>query len=155
MKVTLGILLAILLSSCGKDYFEEGTAYFVNHSKEDIVLLRDYYYYQHYETFDTTLQIDYTCYNFMRLLPHDSQMIMNWYKKREICKSDTFSVFVISADTMRSNSWSNICNNYIVLCRYDLSGNDIKLLNSIIPYPPSPEMKDIHMYPPYEEIINR
>ena len=54
---------------------------------------------------------------------------------------------------MQKYDLSVILATYNILCRYDLSGNDIKQLDYTIPYPPSPVMKDMKMYPPYEEVI--
>ena len=42
-----------------------------------------------------------------------------------------------------------------VICRYELSPSDLLMLNHVIPCPPSPTMKDMTMYPPYEEIIKQ
>lgn len=41
------------------------------------------------------------------------------------------------------------------MLRYSLSGHDILNLNYTIPYPPSAAMKDMKMYPPYEEVIKQ
>lgn len=50
---------------------------------------------------------------------------------------------------MESNSWEKVVDEYLVLQRYDLSIEDFKKLGSLIPYPPTPEMKDMHMFPPH------
>ena len=42
-----------------------------------------------------------------------------------------------------------------IFCKYELSVSDLKEINYIIPYPPSPAMKYMKMYPPYEEIIRK
>ena len=49
------------------------------------------------------------------------------------------------------------CDNKVfdVICRYELSVGDLQMINYIIPYPPSPEMKNMKMYPSYEEIIKQ
>lgn len=54
--------------------------------------------------------------------------------------------------------WKSIVENYDVLVRYDLSLNDIDCLRddmgvATLYYPPTPEMKYIKMWPPYEEVI--
>ena len=42
-----------------------------------------------------------------------------------------------------------------VICRYELSVSDLQMINYTIPYPPSPAMRDMKMYPSYEEITNK
>jgi|SRR5690554_183757 len=65
--------------------------------------------------------------------------------------SDTLSMFVFHTDTLETNSWETIISEYKVLKRYDLSLEDVQSLNYTIPYPPTEQMKDMRMYPPYEE----
>jgi hypothetical protein len=62
---------------------------------------------------------------------------------------DTLSVFFFHADTLATYPWEQIRQDYNVLCRYDLSADDIKHLNYKITYPPSEEMGGMKMYPPY------
>ena len=40
-----------------------------------------------------------------------------------------------------------------LLVRYDLSLMDLKHLNWMLSYPPSPQMQEMKMFPPYEEVI--
>ena len=48
---------------------------------------------------------------------------------------DTMSVYVFHTDTLKSNSWEDIRNNYKVLTRYDLCLDDLKGMNWTITYP--------------------
>jgi len=41
--------------------------------------------------------------------------------------------------------------DYLVLQRYYLSLQDLQKLNWRVSYPPTPEMKDMKMYPAYKE----
>lgn len=68
---------------------------------------------------------------------------------------DTLSVFVIHGDTALTRPWKDIKdeNNYIV--RYDLSYNDYVNLKECIPFPPTEAMRDMKMWPPYEEVRKR
>ena len=63
--------------------------------------------------------------------------------------TNVLSLFIFDADTFNTYSWDEIKNDYKILRRYDLSLQDIKNLNYIIPYPPTETMKNIKMYPPY------
>jgi hypothetical protein len=77
---------------------------------------------------------------------NDSQI--PWTKEVEQLPGDTLSVFIIDAKLYRDSSWSYIRDNYRILKRYDLSSDNLKLLNSEIPYPPTEWMKEnVKMYP--------
>lgn len=73
-----------------------------------------------------------------------------WEKVFEGLPSDTLSIFIFHTDTIKNNTWNSIIDEYKVLKRYDLSIEDIQLLDYEIPYPPTELMKDMRMYPPYE-----
>jgi hypothetical protein len=68
---------------------------------------------------------------------------------------DTLSVFIISADTLLKYGYNDVRENYRVIVRYDLAWEDVKKLNYIFPYPPTPDMKAMKMYPAYQEITSR
>ena len=62
---------------------------------------------------------------------------------------DTLSVYVFNDDTLARYGWQTVRENYLVHQRYDLSLDDLKLLNWQLYFPPSEEMRDIKMWPPY------
>lgn len=64
--------------------------------------------------------------------------------------TDTMSIFIFHTDTLNKHSWDVIRDRYMVLRRYDLSLDDLKKLDKIVPYPPSPAMSNMKMYPPYK-----
>lgn len=68
-----------------------------------------------------------------------------------ISDGDTLSIFIFHTDTLKSNTWESIIDKYKVLKRYDLSIEDIHILDYDIPYPPSEKMRNMRMYPPYKE----
>ncbi len=68
---------------------------------------------------------------------------------------DTLSVFIISADTLLKYGYDDVRENYRILVRYDLDWEEVKKLNYIFPYPPTPEMKGMKMYPSYQEVITQ
>ncbi|WCM40833.1 hypothetical protein MG290_07550 [Flavobacterium sp. CBA20B-1] len=70
------------------------------------------------------------------------------FKKYNI---DTLSIYFFDAYVVDNYSWETIREEYKVLKRYDLSIEDIQLLDYEITYPPTEVMKDMRMYPPYEE----
>ena len=152
------ILIAITLILVGwhKDYFDYGSAVFSNESNNEVVLLRNYISYQYYPKYDTILDncVSEKC-RFIKVAPNSKQTILYWTNVDKLYKTDTISVFVLDKITFDTVSWKNICNDYLIICRYDLSGRNLEELNSVIPYPPSPAMKDMKMFPSYEEIINK
>ena len=68
---------------------------------------------------------------------------------------DTVQYFLIDKDTLNKYGLKHVIDNYNVLVRYSMTGADFDILDYSIPYPPSPAMKDMKMYPPYEEVIKQ
>ena len=70
-------------------------------------------------------------------------------------------VYIISKSTINNYSWQIIAEQGLFLVRYDLTKDDINRLETVgneglstyISFPPSERMKNIHMWPPYEEVI--
>ena len=67
--------------------------------------------------------------------------------------NDTLRLFIFQDDIVDNYGWEKVHDDYMILVRYDLSKEDIQRLNADIHYPPIEEMRDVHMYPPYEEVI--
>ncbi|MBQ3581202.1 MAG: hypothetical protein II975_09465 [Bacteroidales bacterium] len=63
--------------------------------------------------------------------------------------TDTISIFVFSFDTLNSFGWDAVRNTYNVLQRYDISILDYNSLSDFPTFPPSEEMRNIKMWPPY------
>ena len=69
---------------------------------------------------------------------------------------DTLSVFILHADTVRQCSWEQICADNNIVVRYDLSKKDVlSFKNHVVPFPPTEAMRDMKMWPPYEEVRKR
>ena len=69
-----------------------------------------------------------------------------YYKNHNI--KDYLHLFVLDVDTLANYSWSEIRERNLILVRYDLTYKDIELFLPLY-YPPTPEMRDIKMWPPY------
>jgi hypothetical protein len=67
--------------------------------------------------------------------------------------SDTISCFIIDEKVYNENGLFKVQLYYLVKQRYDLSEDDMKYLDYKLTYPPSPKMRGMKMYPPYEEAI--
>lgn len=67
--------------------------------------------------------------------------------------SDTVSCFIIDDKIYNESGLLKVQLYYLVKQRYDLSKDDMKYLDYKLTYPPSPKMRGMKMYPPYEEAI--
>ncbi len=65
------------------------------------------------------------------------------------------SVYLFKQEDVDNFGWEYLSEHNGYLVRYDLRLNDLRLLNDTLYYPPTPAMKDIHMFPPYEIVIKR
>ncbi len=156
MKLLIVLFVLLLCSGCKKEYFDSNNASIKNMSDKNIILIQDYSFFDLREN-DTIINEDYSIYEKSTrvLKPGNSYIFKYWNQKKAnaISSTDTFSVFILDEEIYYICSWLDICKNYKVLTRYDLSGDDIINLQFTVPYPPSAAMKDMKMYPPYEEII--
>ena len=82
------------------------------------------------------------------------------YQRAEI--EDYLSVFIFDMDTLAKYSWEEVMKNYLIEVRYDLSWRDMiehrgdkypRVAN--ICYPPDSNMKNVHMYPPFDIVQNK
>ena len=73
----------------------------------------------------------------------------DWKEEIEFLPKDTLSIFIFSTDTLNKYSWEEVWRDYKILKRYDLSYEDCVRLNFIVPYPPTPTMSRMKMYPKY------
>lgn len=85
------------------------------------------------------------------LSPHK----FSWETFCEQFPAGYYSVFFIDGETVFEKSWADIRkdNDYIV--RYDLTYYDLLELDLTIPFPPTEDMRDMKMWPPYEEVMSR
>ena len=73
-----------------------------------------------------------------------------WEDRFKELPKDTLSFYIFNQDTLNTYLWETIRNEYKIMVRYDLSIQDLELLDYKIIYPPSEQMKNVRMYPPYE-----
>jgi len=150
MKKVLMIFTCILFL-CGCDY--DFRLYLDNQTSDTLCV----YLALDFETAypDTTLPIDPNRACLATALPHEKTLaFMTNAKGENIIKNlpqETLSVFIIHADTLLKYTWQEIRDDYKILSRYDLSLKDLQMLNFTIPYPPTEAMKNMKMYPPYED----
>lgn len=65
--------------------------------------------------------------------------------------SDKVSFFIFDKDVVDTIPWDDIVQNYCVLQRYDFTKEELKRIRCQIKYPPTEEMANIKMYPPYDK----
>jgi hypothetical protein len=104
---------------------------------------------------DTSISFDGGDTRIWRVNANTKKTIFEVPTQREevFAKNDTLCIFIFHPDTMEyyNNSLTEISKNYSILCRYDVSLQDMKRLNWILTYPPDENMKDIKMYLPNEK----
>lgn len=151
-KTILLSLISFLLSSCDPLY----SCYFVNQSNRTV-----YSFFNYDNLFPDTL------------LPPHLPLDLNYPDKegdtsvlwQEIGGTwdvfatgngvvDTMSIYIIDADTVALYSWDTVVKYNKVIQRYDFSLSDLEGLNinssySFVYFPPTKDMKHIHMWPPY------
>ncbi len=145
--ITLFIFQLYLLGC--KDEKELDLVTIYNNSDHDISC---YFAYGNNPVFpDTSL----TKYNYTNMIPKQNLYVYDlFYTFKDAYRTaqrDTLCFYIFHTDTLRKYSWEEVSDNYKVLCRYDLSLQDIKRLNKSIYYPPTAEMSHIKMYFPYKE----
>jgi hypothetical protein len=160
MKLTKTILIiinVILLASASKCKLSmEETKYpwyLINQENYSIksYLAFGYYDFSPSAYPDTILPID-NHIGMSEIKPNEKQLVWESLNREDLIKSlplDTLSVFIFHADTLNKYTWEKVRNDYKILKRYDLSLQNLQLLNYTISYPPSEKMKNMKMYPPY------
>ncbi|MGM9764369.1 MAG: hypothetical protein ACI3ZQ_10160 [Candidatus Cryptobacteroides sp.] len=162
MKTTLlyGIVaLSFMARLCNPEYRESTRIYFENKSNYWVDFTFPDEKTSLYEDLDTTMTSYHGRVCQVDVLPHTSRRISSpadtfedWIPKG----SEFFSLFVF--EQLPGSSGSELYKNDLYYVRYDLTLDDIYSLCDnngvlLVSYPPSPEMKHIRMWPPYEEVI--
>ncbi len=149
---TIFYLIAIVLTSCDPPIYSH-----IYRNNADHHL---YYYRASSSEFDfiypdTTIRHQEVDPNYIRgIRPRTSVNIGGFGTVeeyfQEFLPKDTLSVYFFHPDTLKKYPWETIRKDYNILKRYDLSIQDMQMLDYEVVYPPTEAMKDIKMYPPYE-----
>lgn len=89
----------------------------------------------------------------LEISPYEFIMGQRYDWTKSLSDKDTIRIYIFDSEEFEKTDWSDISNEYLIMQRYDFSKADLDTLGWIISYPPTPEMKDIKMWPPYEEAI--
>lgn len=155
MMVLIGIVI-IFCYQCRFPGDSKHEWYFENQTNDTLCVYFAWGYQTAYP--DTALPIDPNKAHILGTPPHKKQEVYNSIEYNKMINNlpkDTLSVFVFHQDTLLKYKWEDIRQSYNILKRYDLSLDDIRLLyenhTPVIPYPPDERMKNMKMFPPYEE----
>jgi len=66
-------------------------------------------------------------------------------------KDNILCLFIFDAKVFHTYSWEEIKEGYKILKRYDLSREDIRRLNHLIVFPPDERMRNVKMFPPFNQ----
>lgn len=159
MKTKILCVLSIVLLSglveCKQEeyHYPEHSIFVVNHLEtKDIAAVVPYCSYPDDIKYDSLILTIETAKPVYYVYPHQSVQILSCdYQIYWHC--DTLSIYFLEKETLRKNIWGVIARDTLWQQKYELSLSDLYRLKDTIPYPPSAAMKDMKMYPPYEEII--
>lgn len=163
MKPLLFSILSLFMMSMGCDplYKEHTLIHFVNNSNELIrFTIPDEPQYNPSPWADTTMTSYWGRVMSKSLVGYESCTIacsFDNYDEWIPYGSEFYSLFVYKWEPTSESDEEYFSNDEYYI-RYDLTINDIFALRDkggilSISYPPTPEMKDIKMWPPYEEAI--
>ena len=137
----IGLLLMTLISSCKLDE-ELSYIMYANNTEDTIIVFAS-------PTLDTTLIYSGIVYGCTEVLPKNSAS--SPYIQESV-KNNIKFYFVKHP---LSNYLEHNNKKLEILCWYELSVTNLNDIKYTIPYPPTPSMQNMKMYPSYEEIINR
>ena len=154
----LGIVALIVTCKC-KDCFESNTPIYVNNKSKFIISFYIPLIGMHGGIYpDTTITFDKKNVGYStepENVAHAGISNISIERWVHSFPKDTVSIFIFNKEILDNYSWDKIQQEYNILQRYDLSLEDFKKLSNkndipIISYPPTEDMKDVKMYPPYD-----
>lgn len=145
----VSLLVSVMLSffECAMDYRYPVEIY--NNSSQDIICNICTGYPEESLFPDTTLS-EFFEYKVYAKKSRSIGSSVKWSDKYEYLQTDTLCMFLLSADTLEKYGWEKVSKEYMILQRYDLSLEDLRLHDYKFYYPPTVKMKDIKMFPPYK-----
>lgn len=152
MKTFIYLIACLLVSQCGETFHMIR----IRNNSENKVSFFSAFPHSYLHAYpDTTLHKENDVFvSFGDIMPFAGTSTggsRSWESKFEEIPSDTLSFYFFHSDTLAKYPWEEIRKDYKVLKRYDLSIEDIQMLDYEITYPPTMAMKDIKMYPPYNK----
>ena len=101
------------------------------------------------------LSEDSSMYGSMKVIPDGHHTLWCFSEKPEAFfnSTDTLSIFILDKDEYEGKTWSQLVDSAHFRQIYHLSGDDIRLIGTKIPYPPTEIMRNMDMVPSYEEAV--
>ena len=102
---------------------------------------------------DTTLP--YSASRIIDIAPRDDKVVYSSptggsiLEVYESYNTDTISFFVFSTESLSTLGWDSARTSYLILQRYDIGFHDLFLVPQGPTFPPTEEMRNIKMWPPY------
>jgi len=140
-------ILLIILSACPEDVLDKGGFDFYNYSSSDVDLYLGLAKRENGGTLYPDTMISRDSVAIGPILKNGGYY---YYQYNKYKSSDILCLYIFNSDTLRKYSWEEIKEGYKVLRRYDLNVNYLKEIDYKVCYPPSENMENIQMYPPYE-----
>ena len=164
LKSILAVLIVLLSAFCvsclpmeGDDSFE---IKFSNNAESELyVVVRYSVYYESTGQYarEEGLYKDSSLYHIEDVKPNyfDPFFMVERNPEDYLKSTDTLTVFILDKDEYEGKTWSQIVDSAHFRQIYHLSGDDIRLLNARVPYPPSEIMRNMDMVPSYEEAVKQ
>ena len=157
MKTIIVLLLFMIFTSCA-DNTGHNSIIFINNTDVPI----DVSYSLDYPDLDLgSYDIHNKQEHQRRIMPNkaSSNPLMfgdinaSWEGRFQVLPVDTLIIQVFDSRIIDEYIWSKIRSDYMILQQYFVSLENLQSVDWRISYPPTPEMKGIKMWPPYEEAI--
>jgi hypothetical protein len=154
ISILVMIVLSLIITSCDPMFFEKGRHSFFrfeNKSNFDIVVDNDF------NNPSTTICMTTIDANDVSMIVYANStntvlgIIGAWEGIFHNLKNDTMRFFIFDYKKALTYNTEYIPFDSVLLQHYDLTIKDLDKLNWTLSYPPSDAMKDVKMYPPYEE----
>ena len=129
-----------------------------NNTKSELYVLTSFGYGQEesYIKIDS-LYRDSSLFTELRAKANQFCGIGGWHREPQdfLKTTDTLTIFILDKEEYEGKTWSQLVDSAHFRQIYHLSGDDIRLLNAKVPYPPSEIMRNMVMVPSYEEAVKQ
>ena len=163
IRIVTTLLVTYTFSFMVCEYYEKSPWWkhgYTNNSDNGIIVAFSYNYPDTIPYFEEADMSDSEWFYGRYVAPHSTKDSMEFIYSEEHTPiecyysfNDTLSYYIIDEKVYREYGLFKVQLYYLVKQRYDLSEDDMKYLDYKLTYPPSPKMRGMKMYPPYEEAI--
>ena len=149
MKYLLLLFFLLTMPSCLLYMDKEAGVYIINQSDNDLYMGIGFDSISSFYT-----PPDYVAFDDFRLCKQNEKKFfyctgLFWDEFFKSYNLKTVSIFLLDSDTVQTYDIQTLKEGYKIKCRYDVTLKDLDLFRCTFTYPPTPEMRDIKMWPPY------